>query len=39
MPQRQISDVVVPIAADLPFIDWYGASVEVLSEGHGILLR
>jgi hypothetical protein len=31
MTQPQISEVVMPIAAELPFIDWYDASVEVLS--------
>jgi hypothetical protein len=31
MTPLQISDVVMPIAAELPFIGWYGASVEVLS--------
>ena len=31
MEQHQISEVVMPIAAELPFIDWHGASIEVLS--------
>jgi hypothetical protein len=28
--QQQIVDVVVPVAAELPFIDWYSSSIEVL---------
>jgi hypothetical protein len=28
--QQQISDIVLPVAAELPFVDWQDSSVEVL---------
>jgi hypothetical protein len=33
LQQPQIGDIVMPVAAELPFVDWPDASVEVLARG------